>query len=396
MRKINYPKDLTDLKKEYLGLFTDEFKENVEESLKRFNSIDSTKTLTLEDLIFYRFNKPDVIEKLREWSSNEDKQITVKRNGKDIQTSEFCEQFNYDKMQIKLAHFFMTAKDLNFKICHYCDEQYIFSYESIKYVYTGVVDFLQYASKSELKLLKDLKDKEISEIVQYRSNESIKLITDLSHIPELASYEFEDNFDKIISTKRNYFTLDHVLPKSKYPFLSLSFFNLIPSCYVCNSRLKHVKEFDSSEVKICSPSSYNFMIDKELSFAFNCSDVFDNDGNLKKEKDFTLDIDKLTIELNIPNSNDTIEKYLKIFKLKGRYQGHNSEVLKLINKKVKYPDNFIKEVSSKIGKTEDEIKIMIFGEELFTLNSDIPLDKMRRDIAEQLELKLDKPIKNKQ
>lgn len=35
---------------------------------------------------------------------------------------------------------------------------------------------------------------------------------------------------------------DHWLPQSLYPDLTLSYFNLIPSCKVCNSSLKHKKK----------------------------------------------------------------------------------------------------------------------------------------------------------
>lgn len=38
-------------------------------------------------------------------------------------------------------------------------------------------------------------------------------------------------------------TLDHYYPKSIYPYLALSIFNLVPSCYTCNSQLKGVKNF---------------------------------------------------------------------------------------------------------------------------------------------------------
>ncbi|MGM0580731.1 MAG: hypothetical protein ACQETL_08625 [Bacteroidota bacterium] len=38
--------------------------------------------------------------------------------------------------------------------------------------------------------------------------------------------------------------LDHFYSQSKYPYLSLSFFNLIPSCPYCNSTLKGKKVFD--------------------------------------------------------------------------------------------------------------------------------------------------------
>jgi len=49
--------------------------------------------------------------------------------------------------------------------------------------------------------------------------------------------------------------LDHFIPKSVYPFLALSFFNLIPTCHNCNSRFKldklfnlntHINPFDKS------------------------------------------------------------------------------------------------------------------------------------------------------
>lgn len=67
--------------------------------------------------------------------------------------------------------------------------------------------------------------------------------------------------------------LDHFLPKSKYPFLAMSFFNLIPSCVRCNLapnkgskdpycadrdlfRLMHPYEFDNA--KFIFDYSYNF------------------------------------------------------------------------------------------------------------------------------------------
>lgn len=37
---------------------------------------------------------------------------------------------------------------------------------------------------------------------------------------------------------------DHFYPQSRHPYLSLSFFNLIPGCSVCNSHLKKEKQFD--------------------------------------------------------------------------------------------------------------------------------------------------------
>lgn len=53
--------------------------------------------------------------------------------------------------------------------------------------------------------------------------------------------------------------LDHWFPQSKYPLLQVSFYNLIPSCEICNSRVKnstifnltdHFHPYVSSEEKI--------------------------------------------------------------------------------------------------------------------------------------------------
>lgn len=38
-------------------------------------------------------------------------------------------------------------------------------------------------------------------------------------------------------------TLDHFYPKSQYPYLALSLYNLVPSCHTCNSSLKSTCDF---------------------------------------------------------------------------------------------------------------------------------------------------------
>lgn len=40
---------------------------------------------------------------------------------------------------------------------------------------------------------------------------------------------------------------DHYFPQSKYPLLALSFYNLIPSCKICNSTFKGDKEMSLTE-----------------------------------------------------------------------------------------------------------------------------------------------------
>lgn len=76
---------------------------------------------------------------------------------------------------------------------------------------------------------------------------------DSENIPQFIKREFIQNTqlricpycgeEKIEPTAVTKKQIDHFLPKSKYPFLGFCFYNLIPSCIVCNN-LEHKKEND--------------------------------------------------------------------------------------------------------------------------------------------------------
>ena len=57
------------------------------------------------------------------------------------------------------------------------------------------------------------------------------------------------NYTYTLTNGRNYYVrpeFDHFLPKSRYPFFAISFYNLIPSCHICNSNLKRDIDFTTS------------------------------------------------------------------------------------------------------------------------------------------------------
>ena len=45
-------------------------------------------------------------------------------------------------------------------------------------------------------------------------------------------------FNDFKGESKNGFTLDHFIDKGTYPYLALSLYNLVPSCYTCNSKIK--------------------------------------------------------------------------------------------------------------------------------------------------------------
>ncbi|MBY7025164.1 MULTISPECIES: hypothetical protein [Clostridium] len=100
------------------------------------------------------------------------------------------------------------------------------------------------------------------------------------------------DIDTTISVSNN--EVEHFLPKSKFPFLSMNAYNLIPSCHTCNKK----PEGKGTDVYMPIYSPYNMQIGDKLKFE--------------------NDIVKRKIELSTDDS--LIENYLKLLNLKSRYR----------------------------------------------------------------------------
>jgi len=185
--------------------------------------------------------------------------------------------------------------------------------------------------------------------------------------------EFINKFKSSADGKfKNGFTLDHYIDKGKYPYLALSLYNLIPSCYTCNSKVK-----GTDEINNLSPSSKKFDFDTKVKFR-----TFITNKNLQinNEQDFILML-KEDFSLDY-------KEYIDGFMLNERYEYHKYKVIEMINKRKEYPNSRIKELAILTQKTEEEVKQDLFGEYLFE-DEDLhkrPLSKLVKDISEELGL----------
>lgn len=182
--------------------------------------------------------------------------------------------------------------------------------------------------------------------------------------------EYINKFESSNGKIKNSFTLDHMIDKATYPFLALSLYNLIPSCYTCNTKVKH-----SHEIKNLSPSDNKFDFNEKVKFK-----TFLTNENLQINK--TNDIALLLKE----DFSNKFDKYIEILQLDNRYKYHKNKVVEMIKKREDYPDSRIKELSNLTKKTEEEIKQDLFG---IYLDEDLhkqPLGKLIKDISEELKL----------
>lgn len=182
--------------------------------------------------------------------------------------------------------------------------------------------------------------------------------------------EYINKFEASNGEIKNSFTLDHMIDKATYPFLALSLYNLIPSCYTCNTKVK-----GKHEIKNLSPSDNNFDFNEKVKFK-----TFLTNENLQIDK--TNDIELFLKE----DFSSKFDEYIKILELDARYKYHKDKVIEMINKRRNYPDSRIKELSQLTYKTEEEIKQDLFG---IYLKDDLhkrPLSKLIKDISEELKL----------
>ncbi|MFW6015170.1 MAG: HNH endonuclease [bacterium] len=171
--------------------------------------------------------------------------------------------------------------------------------------------------------------------------------------------------------------LDHYLPKSKYPLFSLSFFNLIPSCNICNSQLKGDKELPVN--KYWHP----YIQEKGIEDKFNFK--------IDKINDLMNDVEEIELTINRADDNYTENQDTVTFDnmIKEIYKNHSNVVLNLLRKKYIYSKTFIKELQKLLSDrelTEEYIYNVIFDipknkEEIINYS----LGKLKIDILELID-----------
>ena len=181
-------------------------------------------------------------------------------------------------------------------------------------------------------------------------------------------YTFTIEKEKVVGVDKKTICpqFDHFYPQSKYPYLALSFYNLIPSCSICNY-VKHTKIIDEN-------------LNPYLNgFGDECKFVL-RDKNLKQP----AVIDKKNIEVDFTPEN----KNIAVFGLKELYSEHTDYIEEIIDKaqayNATYYDSLIQSFSG-LGKTPAEIDRYIWGNYLETAKHDKrPLSKLTRDVLEQI------------
>ena len=167
--------------------------------------------------------------------------------------------------------------------------------------------------------------------------------------------------------------LDHFYIKSQYPYLSLSIYNFIPSCQICNSRFKGTMDF------YVHPHVYPY------------TEEFGDDVKFTMKLDTCLIDDKekweKMIELADGSGKEAVRNSISTFMLEQVYQSHMDYVQELRIKSNMYNKDMIAALDKDYGGLlgdKRSILDLIFGQYLDRSQFHRrPLSKLARDILEE-------------
>lgn len=379
MRKIKYPSDRTALESDYWKLFKDL---GLQTEWVRLRNLligwsdspdkETVYPVQIRDVVCGKYEKlVDIYldyKAIKKKKSGDAEFSSLETDLFSLFSYSYCENVYSQVFQPLIADFFMRhAAELELHVCHYCETAYVNAY-GFSDVFKDFGRFLKNATKEDIRhyIRKENGD--------YLSKETIKKIHDLQNA--FSEDQIVDEFDKMkpwhtrknkksetVSGKlRNHFDLDHFLPKSRCPIVGLSLYNFVPSCAVCNEKLKGADELgcdehgadDRARWLILSPTSDAYSFENDVTFII---DPLPSDIKIMKNAD--------KYRLSFSPTPSKYEPVIREFMLEERYNYHKSEALRLHDLLVDYPKSRVKMLKGVFGgsKTERDIENDIFGVE---------------------------------
>lgn len=297
MKRINYDllkktNDKDNFEDGYKAIFKCSLKRKEKAWLDWKNKYDPTGTLTVtvEDLLTAEFHQ--LVEVYKKFLDLKIPSTKRDKDGNDVKSDQFKNLekiFNYTSgYDDKIAEFFIKwAEKLEIRSCYYCEMSYVNTYTMLDDTGTTVI-------------------------------------------------------------KKRQFDLDHFLPKGKCPCVGLSLYNFVPSCQVCNSRIKldNMPDVEYDDYELISPTSAKADFDNNITVRLRLSPT---------EK-YLLAGRYIYLKAQKP-----YRQYVDFFRLNERYSFHKSEAERIKKLKDRYPQSNIRKIAKLLGVREKEVEEDIFN-----------------------------------
>ena len=286
--------------------------------------------------------------------------------------------FNYELWSSDIADYFIDpSHGFKFSTCHYCDTAYINAYEIN--VEKDALFFLNTASNKELS--SKLNTRSTKSITAYRNARPYTALTDFNKVASrlgCAPNKYERTF-KLHKNMKRHFDVEHVLPKSECPLVGLSLYNFVPSCQVCNSKMKQTRVLGYFGVPMdkLSPTSRRYDFDEKVKFRL----IPQIGSNLSCHP--TKNPNSYVLELDASLDSD-YDYNVQLFRLNERYNYHKMEALHWLELKYLYTDAHLAMMANALHDSRFSAKSI--KEDIFQTRLDNDhhrvFGKLKKDILE--------------
>lgn len=183
------------------------------------------------------------------------------------------------------------------------------------------------------------------------------------------------------SGKRNHFDLDHFFPKSECPITALSLYNFVPSCPICNERLKRNNVLGRNKEEYLShcPTSNKYYFDECVTIRIIPTEAYHN-------LHFQDHQDKFKVHFN--TESKIYQNVIETFQLNERYNFHKFEALRLLDLMRDYPMSNIRMIARLLNRDASAVKEDLFQNEYLDINRRA-LGKLHRDIIKMYDNQCD-------
>lgn len=182
-------------------------------------------------------------------------------------------------------------------------------------------------------------------------------------------YYCETAYINVYTARKRQFDVDHYIPKEKCPILGLSLFNFVPSCQVCNSRIKLANVIGDNPVDFeeFNPAGVNYAFDKKVSIRLRMKPGCKH--NLNNPRNYYIHF----------RCKNQFRKYVDFFHLEERYEFHKLEALRIKKLKENYPPSAIRKIANMLGFSVAKVTEDLFHEQ-FLKDNDRCFTKLTSDM----------------
>ncbi|AEW00163.1 hypothetical protein A4D02_28485 [Niastella koreensis] len=171
---------------------------------------------------------------------------------------------------------------------------------------------------------------------------------------------------------------DHFYPRTDHPILALSFYNLVPSCNICNSHFKGSQ--DPITLNLFHP--YTSIKPNHFNFKFYPRNYLSLIGKgLSIDLDFSFNESK--------DVNEKVKNSIDFFDIKATYEKCHSALIKdIIDKRIAYGGTYLKQLQSTYNLDFNQSYRILFETD-YEENEGLhkrPFSKLKRDIYDDFEM----------